>query len=190
MNGGARGTWRVQVVEDTDIKTIRGEKWPGVLGCVCIHACLCACVRVFVCARGEERWHGSKGEIRSFLGTWFWGARGAWLSLRQGRLAAASAPRALSAEPEAKQPSASICVFLGLGGWMGQGTCAPAATMVGLDLGNPRAGRTPAPQPPRAWAPPRAPQPRMLPERPRAGPAFRSRVGGRRGGERAAPFPE
>ncbi|TKC46728.1 hypothetical protein EI555_020791, partial [Monodon monoceros] len=88
---------------------------------------------------GIGRWHGSKEDIQSFLGTQFWGARVAWLSLQQGDWGLPP-PHALSAEPARPNSQAPGLCASGIRR-LERRTCAPAAAAVGPDLGIPgRAG--------------------------------------------------
>lgn len=75
--------------------------------------CVRACV---LCARGEERWHGSKGEIGSSSELGF-EARGTWLSC--GKEDWELPPPAPSFRALGQTTERLDCVFLGLGGWMG-----------------------------------------------------------------------
>lgn len=77
--------------------------------------------------------HGSKEDIQSFLGTQFWGARVAWLSLQQGDWGLPP-PHALSAAPARPNNEAPGLCASGIRR-LERRTCAPAAAADGPDLG-------------------------------------------------------
>ena len=146
----------------------------------CVFVCVCICVCL---GRG---WQGSREETEPVLRTQFWGTR------RPGSPRARLSPsceEGWELPPPCAQHrtrggiiSVSECVHLG--SQRGMGTCAAAATTVGTNLGIP--GRPVAAQRGRSEgscllsghpAQPRAPGASDAPGTPRAGPAFRSRVG-------------